>query len=87
LDVDQAQTTRWAAGAAEPAGPQAVRLLDLEYVMAHAKLVWGTDELVVDWLGTPNAHLDHARPVDYMRVHGTAAVVETLRAEAAGAYA
>lgn len=87
LEVDPAQTTRWAAGTSEPAGNQAARLLDLEYVMAHARLLWATDELVNGWLETPNAHLEHARPIDYMRVNGTAEVVAALRAEIAGAYA
>jgi hypothetical protein len=87
LDVDPAQTSRWASGKSRPSPEQARLLLDMDHVMGHALLVWATDELVRDWLTTPNAHLDGATPVEWIRHHGSAEVVDALRAEAAGAFA
>ena len=40
-----------------------------------------------DWLTTPNAHLDGLIPTRWIKLHGTADVVDALRAEAAGSYA
>ena len=62
-------------------------LVDLEHVLTHALLVWADVGVARDWLTSSNAHLDGARPVDWIRVHGTAEVVDALRAEAAGTYA
>ncbi len=62
-------------------------LVDLEHVLAHALLVWGDAAVARDWLASPNAHLEGVRPVDWIRLHGTAEVVDALRAEAAGTYA
>jgi hypothetical protein len=87
LDVDPSQTTRWSNGESTPGPSQARRLIDLDHVIAHARLLWATDDLVRDWLNTPNAHLEHARPVDVIRVRGTNEVVDALRAELAGSYA
>jgi uncharacterized protein (DUF2384 family) len=62
-------------------------LVDLDQVLAHAMLVWPDERVARDWLTTPNAHLDGARPVDWIRLRGTAEVVDALRAEGAGVYA
>lgn len=62
-------------------------LVDLEYVLTHALLVWGSVEVARDWLISSNAHLDGARPVDWIKVNGTSEVVDALRAQAAGTYA
>ena len=62
-------------------------LVDVDHVLAHALLVWGDESVAGDWLNTSNAHLDGVRPIDWIRRHGTAQVVDALRAEAAGAYA
>ena len=87
LDVSPSQPSRWVAGLSVPGPAQARMLVDLEHVLTHALLVWSDDAVARDWLTSPNAHLDGARPVDWIRVHGTAEVVDALRAEAAGAYA
>ena len=86
LDVAPSQPSRWANGEASPSMEQATMLIDFDHVMSHALLVFATDELVRDWLSTPNAHLDDARPVDSIRLHGTSEAVDTLRSEAAGTY-
>ena len=62
-------------------------VVDIDHVLAHARLVWADERVALDWLTTPNAHLDGVRPVEWIRRHGTAEVVEALRAEASGAYA
>jgi Antitoxin Xre/MbcA/ParS C-terminal toxin-binding domain len=87
LDVDPAQPSRWASGATVPAPDQARALIDLDHVLAHAALVWPHQEVISDWLNTANAHLDGLRPIEWIRRHGSAEVVDALEAEAAGAYA
>ena len=87
LDVAPSQPSRWVSGESIPGPLQARFLVDVEYVLTHALLIWGDHAVARDWLTTPNAHLDFARPVDWVRVHGTNEVVDALRAEAEGAYA
>ena len=87
LDVSPSQPSRWVSGASVPGPAQARMLVDLEHVLTHALLVWADVDVARDWLTSSNAHLDGARPVDWIRVNGTAEVVDALRAEAAGAYA
>jgi uncharacterized protein (DUF2384 family) len=87
LDVAPSQPSRWARGDSVPGPVQARMLVDLDHVLAHALLVWADERVARDWLTTPNAHLDGVRPLEWIRLHGTAEVVDALRAEAAGAYA
>ena len=87
LEVAPSQTSRWVSGESVPGPVQARMLVDIDHVLAHALLVWADPGVARDWLTTANARLDGARPLDWIRVHGTAEVVEALRAEAAGAYA
>ena len=86
LDVAPSQASRWASGESVPDAEHARMLVDLDHVLAHALLVW-TERVARDWLTTPNAHLDFIRPSDWIRMYGTAEVVNALQAEAAGAYA
>jgi hypothetical protein len=87
LHVAPSQPSRWVAGLSVPGPAQARMLVDLDHVLTHALLVWADDDVARDWLTSPNAHLDGARPIDWIRVHGTAEVVDALRAEAAGTFA
>ena len=87
LGVAPSQPSRWMSGASVPGPAQARMLVDLEHVLAHALLVWADAGVARDWLTTPKAQLDGARPVDWIRAHGTAEVVDALRAEAAGTFA
>lgn len=86
LDVAASQPSRWATGESVPGPGQARMLLDIDHVLAHALLVWADAAVARDWLTTANVRLDGASPLDWIRMHGTADVVEALRAEAAGAY-
>ncbi len=87
LDVAASQPSRWMTGESVPGPEHARMLVDLDHVLAHALLVWDDASVARDWLTTANAHLDGLRPVAWMRLHGSAGVVDALRAEAAGAYA
>lgn len=87
LDVAASQASRWASGESVPGPVQARLLVDIDHVFAHALLVWADVRVARDWLTTANANLDGVRPVEWIRMHGTAEVVDALRAEAAGAYA
>lgn len=87
LEVAPSQPSRWATGESTPSPTQARLLVDLDHVLAHCSLVWGAPEVIRDWLGTANVHLDGLTPIAWLRRHGSAEVVAALRAEAAGAFA
>jgi len=87
LEVAASQPSRWAKGESVPGPAQARMLVDIDHVLAHALLVWADAGVARDWLTTANAHLGGVRPIEWIRLHGTAEVVEALRAEAAGSYA
>lgn len=86
LGVSPSQPSRWRSGKEAP-GPQASRLLvDLDHVLASLLQVW-TPDVAADWLQSANSYLDGARPIDVLRLRGSAEVVDAVRAEAAGSYA
>jgi len=86
LGVSPSQVSRWARGERVPDGDVARRLIDLDHVVAHASLVWGAST-IPGWLTTPNGFLDdEATPIEWIAAHGTAAVIEALEAEMAGAF-
>ncbi len=87
LAVAPSQPSRWVSGETVPGPDQARMLLDIDYVLARALLVWGHEEVARDWLTTSNAHLDGLAPVAWIELNGTAEVIDALRAEASGAYA
>jgi hypothetical protein len=87
LDVDVAQVSRWSRGESVPDPEHARTVLDVEYVLSYALTVWADTDVAHDWLTTPNAHLDGITPMCWIKLHGTAEVVDALRAEASGAYA
>lgn len=86
LDVAPSQPSRWSSGQTVPSPEQARMLIDLDHVLAHLLLVWDAG-VARGWLTTANAHLDGLTPLTWIRLHGTAEVINALRAEAAGAYA
>lgn len=85
LGVSKSQPSRWRSGAERPSPAKARELVDLDHVVARASLLWAPD-VVHDWLEGPNPHLDGARPVDVVRVRGSAEVLSALDAEASGAF-
>lgn len=86
LGVSRSQPTRWRSGAEQP-GPDAARgLVDLDHVMTRALMLWPA-RVTSDWLTSANAYLDGARPIDVLRVRGSAEVIDALDAANAGVYA
>lgn len=84
LGVSRSQPTRWRQGAEEP-GPEAARgLVDLDHVMARALMLYPAD-VAVDWLTSSNGYLDGARPVDVLKLRGSADVIAALDAAEGGA--
>ena len=68
----------------ERPGPTAAPLLiDLEHVIARARLVWG-QAAATTWLHSANSYLDGARPIDVLQLSGAAPVLEALDAETWG---
>ncbi|WP_345762780.1 antitoxin Xre/MbcA/ParS toxin-binding domain-containing protein [Diaminobutyricibacter sp. McL0608] len=86
LGVNRSQPTQWRKGAESPSPEVGRGLLDLDYVVARASMLWQTDS-VVAWLQGQNAFLEGARPIDVLRTRGSHDVVDALDAELAGAYA
>lgn len=86
LGVSASQPSRWREGSERPGLETAKRLLDLDHVIARALLLWAPD-VAVTWLESPNAFLDHARPIDVVLSRGTGEVLDALDAALSGAYA
>ncbi len=80
VGVSVSQPTRWAQGTERPGAVSAPLLIDLEHVLARARLVWG-EEAAVHWLTGHNSYLEGARPIDVLKQRGPAAVLEALDAE------
>lgn len=86
LGVSASQPSRWRSGAERPGLETAQRLLDLDHVIARALLLWQPD-VAVTWLESPNAFLDHARPIDVVLSRGAGEVLDAIDAALSGAYA
>jgi uncharacterized protein (DUF2384 family) len=86
LGVSKSQPSRWRTGVEQPSPAKARELIDLDHVLARVLLVW-TPDVAVDWLTGSNSYLDGARPIDVLRVRGSAEVLEALDAAASGAFA
>ena len=79
LGVSASQTSRWAAGQERPGIQVAPLLIDLEHVLARARLVWA-EPAASTWMVSANAHLGGARPVDVLRLSGPGPVLDALHA-------
>ncbi|MBZ4521877.1 DUF2384 domain-containing protein [Mycobacterium avium subsp. hominissuis] len=81
--VNRSQRSRWMTGEERPGPVAAPLLIDLEHVIARARLVWG-ETAAVTWLVSANNYLDGARPLDVLQLSGPAPVLEALDAETWG---
>lgn len=79
LGVNRSQPAQWRSGKESPGPVTAQRLVDLDYVVAKALLIW-PPKAAIDWLEGPNSFLDGARPIDVLRLRGSADVVRALEA-------
>lgn len=86
LGVNRSQPTQWASGAERPGARTAPLLIDLDHIVARARLVWG-DKAAVNWLNGANSYLSGAKPIDVLQLEGPARVLEALDAEAWGSFA
>lgn len=77
LGVNRSQPAQWRSGKENPGPLTAQRLIDLDYVVAKALLIW-TPQVAIDWLEGSNSYLDGARPIDVLRLRGSAEVVSAL---------
>jgi len=85
LDVSRSQPGKWKTGAEAPSPEKSSLLIDLDYVLAKATLVW-EPEVARQWLVGSEPFLDFARPIDVLRTRGASEVVEALDSVLAGAY-
>lgn len=75
IGVSRSQPTRWINGE-EPPNPENQRILiDLDYVLARANLLW-PPEVVLEWLNGPTSYLDGGRPIDVVKRRGPSEVIE-----------
>lgn len=79
LGVNASQTSRWASGQERPGALTAPLLIDLEHVLARARLVWGEPAASV-WMKSANAHLGGASPADVLQCEGVGPVLQALDA-------
>jgi putative toxin-antitoxin system antitoxin component (TIGR02293 family) len=86
LGVAKSQPTRWKQGSEKPSPSVARRLADLEHVWVRALQLWDAGTARI-WLESPNAFLDHARPIDVLELRGAGEVLDALDAAYSGAYA
>lgn len=86
LGISASQPTRWIQGDEAPNPENARAIVDLDYVVARAGLVW-LPEVVTEWLYGHNSFLGGARPIDVLKTQGSADVVDALDQELSGAYA
>lgn len=86
LHVHKSQPTQWRHGRETPSTLLQQRILDLDHVMAAAQLVWER-EVALEWLRSPNSHLDGAVPMDVLELRGPAEVLDARDAVLSGAYA
>jgi uncharacterized protein (DUF2384 family) len=83
VGVSRSQPSRWIKGEERPGPVAAPLLIDLEHVLARARLVWG-ETAARNWLEGANAYLGGARPIDVLQLSGPAPVLEALDAETWG---
>ncbi|MGI8946640.1 MAG: antitoxin Xre/MbcA/ParS toxin-binding domain-containing protein [Ornithinimicrobium sp.] len=83
LGVNASQTSRWASGQEQPGALTAPLLIDLEHVLARARLVWAEPAASV-WIDSANAHLGGATPADVLRLEGVGPVLRAVDAAAWG---
>lgn len=83
IGVNRSQPSRWMTGAERPGPVAAPLLIDLEHVVARARLVWG-EAAAATWLVSANGYLGGARPIDVLQMSGPAPVLEALDAETWG---
>ncbi len=70
----------------ETPGPENMRaLIDLDYVVARAEMVWPTD-VALEWLEGANSYLDGARPIDVLKLRGPTEVIDALDAALSGSF-
>ena len=86
LGVANSQPSRWRAGKEQISQENRRKLVDLDHVLERLLLEIHPDQ-AGDWLGSPNAHLGGATPLDVFAVHGAAPVLDAIEALAVGAYA
>jgi hypothetical protein len=80
VGVNRSQPSRWIKGEERPGPAAAPLLIDLEHVLARARLVWG-EIAAATWLESANGYLGGARPIDVLQLSGPSPVLEALDAE------
>jgi hypothetical protein len=86
LGVSRSQPSRWRSGAEGITAHNQRALVDLDYVVVRLHQMWVPDVAAI-WLESPNAYLGGATPIDVLRRHGPAALIQAIEAESEGSYA
>lgn len=84
--MSRSQPGRWSTGTEQPSPQRARELIDLDHVVARL-VAWLGTTMTLEWLTGSNAFLDGARPIDVLRIRGSAEVIDAIDAEMSGAFA
>ena len=84
--VGHSRATRWSEGQMEPSVEPARMVIDLEFIIARASIVWD-DEVIRDWLEGHNVFLGGAKPLDMVRRGRTSEVLGAITGHEAGVFA
>lgn len=85
LGVSPSQPSRWSRGLESPGLEAGRMVVDLDHVVARARMIWGKDA-ALQWLEGSNTYLDGARPIDVLKTRGSAEVIAALDAAQSGAF-
>lgn len=86
LGVNPSQPTKWISGKENPSPQNMREIIDLDYVIARAGLLW-VPSVIAQWLASSNAFLGGSRPIDVIKTEGATRVIEAINQELSGAYA
>lgn len=79
LHVSRPLLSKWRTGSAMPTPKQLRLLVDFDFIVARASLVF-EGPAVLHWLKGPNSYLEGARPIDVLHVRGVREVLDAVDA-------
>ncbi|MGP5710252.1 hypothetical protein ACTXPC_17795 [Brachybacterium alimentarium] len=84
--ISHSRAARWSEGQMKSSVEAARMVIDLEFIIARASMVWD-DEVIQDWLEGHNAFLGGAKPLDMVRRGRTSEVLGAISGDEAGVFA
>jgi hypothetical protein len=85
FEFEPEELEMWVSGLSMPAPEKIVSLLDVDYVLTRARLIW-SGAVAITWLESENSYLEGAYPIDVLLSEGPVRVIEALELAASGAF-